>query len=133
MARLLGFAAQYPECTVTVVYVPPADQDEKQTEDMTVIENCLDSWKFDFSMNYGSDYYIRIADTEGNKYIGRGVNEVVSLTTLGDQGKRLVGEFFRAGKDEERTGGCFIRRPGKRRVRGSASADTSYGENDADL
>ena len=101
MARLLGFAAEYPECIVTVSYRPPAHPNEEEAEEEAVIENCLDSWKFDFSMNYGTDFYIRIDDLESNKQIDRGVNEVVSLSTLGEKGQTLVQSFFSAIKDGE--------------------------------
>ncbi len=67
MARLMGFAAQYPECVVTVSYSPPEELYEQALDEMNVIEEYLDSCKFDFSMNYGADYFIRIEDLKNSR------------------------------------------------------------------
>ncbi len=101
IARLFGFAAQYPECTVTVSYVPPRDPDEKAAEDQTVTWQYLDSWKFDFSMTFGSDFCIKTADLEGNKGLERGVNSVVSLATFSSEGEAMLKSFFEKRNDED--------------------------------
>jgi GNAT superfamily N-acetyltransferase len=99
MARLFGFAAQYPECVVTVSYSPPEEPYEQALEEMNVIEQYLDSWKFDFSMNYGDDYFIRIEDLKDSRDLDRGLNGVVSLESLKDLGEKMLKDFFEARKD----------------------------------
>ncbi len=94
MAEVLGIALQN-EGTVIRTDVPvQTQQDEDDLIETQILENFLDSWRFDFGLASGSDFVMEISDIKDNQYIDILAEGVSSLSSLGKKGKELVKEFF---------------------------------------
>lgn len=78
--------------------VRQADNGEELRE-LDVTENFFDSWKFGFSMNYGSQFVIKLTDVGESEVIKRGKDsikkDVKSLRELGNEGADMLRVFFK--------------------------------------
>ncbi len=94
MAEVLGIALQN-EGTVVRIDIPvQTEQDEDELRQTQILENFLDSWRFDFGLSSGSDFVTGISDINNNQYIDFLAEGVSSLSSLGKKGKELLKEFF---------------------------------------
>ena len=92
MASVIGLAAQNEESVVSVslpIFMDKADPERD------ILENFLESWKFEFEMSTGENFVILIKDIEGNKDIDAPSRDAVSLHSLGKNGAKLVKEYFK--------------------------------------
>ncbi len=94
MAEVLGIALQNEGTVIRTDLPVEAQQDEDDLRQTQILENFLDSWRFDFSLASGSDFVIAVSDIKGNKYIDSMAKGVSSLNSLGEKGNELVKEFF---------------------------------------
>lgn len=98
MAKLLELALQNEDCSITVelpVVVADESDVDPDGEERAILENFLDSWKFEFTINDFSGFVFKIPDSEDNRAPGSGSREVVvSLYELGGNGQALLEEFL---------------------------------------
>ena len=73
--------------------------DEEELREIDVMENFFDSWKFGFSINYGSQFIIKLSDVGESKVIKSGKDhkkkDVKSLYELGSMGANMLRLFFK--------------------------------------
>ena len=93
MARVIGLAAQNEESVVSVNLPICMDKADPERD---ILENFLDSWKFEFEMTTGEKFVIRIEDVAGNKDIDAPSKDAVSLHSLGKDGAKLVKAYFKS-------------------------------------
>ena len=101
MGHLLNYAAKYPDCVMTVAFRPIDDPNPREQETETVRNHYLDSWKFDFTLNLGKDYFLKLSDLKDNDAFKKLKSEAISLKDLGKDAEPLLKRFFRDLKSEE--------------------------------
>ncbi len=87
------------ETAISVELPVKQTDDEEELREFHVTENFFDSWKFGFSMTYGSKFIIKLSDVGESDMISRKKNdnmaEVRSLGELGDKGNAMLKAFFK--------------------------------------
>ena len=100
MAKLLETAFTFEDCTLVIDMNMPDTTEDEDKEAFAVLENFLDSWKFDFDVDTGTNFYFRVSDKENDAFLKGTTSGVKSLTEMGADAERLVKRFFgRLGSD----------------------------------
>ena len=94
MAKLLEFTWQIEDAAIYLTMNVPNLNDEYDKRNFAFLEQFLDSWKFDFHMDTGLNFYISVEDQIENPKIKGSVNGVRSLSSLGVHGQALFRNFF---------------------------------------
>ena len=98
MAKLLETAFTFENCTpVLDINMPGITEDEdkdKDKEAFAVLANFLDSWKFDFDVDTGTNFFFRVSDKENNAFLKGTTSGVKSLTEMGADAEKLVKSFI---------------------------------------
>lgn len=95
MAEVLGLAHQNAGSMVTIE--SPLKIYDGETEELNgrILENFLDSWRFQFSIDYGRSFVLKLDRVKGNSIIDKPSGSAVSLRSLSEKGSRLLGDYFR--------------------------------------
>lgn len=102
MASLLRMALQDPETCVTVS-VQPLDVEDIEDEEfandigneLDILDDFLNSWKFSFTPGLSSDFYFALSDIEFKQIVSGKTRNVKSLEELGKYADRMVEKFFK--------------------------------------
>ncbi len=94
MAMILDMALQNEGTMVTTdLFINEAGSEEEDVE-QAILEDFLDSWRFEFNFTTGRMYVIRIGDMKGNKYLETGSSKVSPLSSLGSEGESMIRAFL---------------------------------------
>ena len=103
MAELLGYALQAEEPALTFRMNMPSLPDDEAKREYAVLEEFLDSWKFEYSIGFGDNFYIDLSKQMKNPSLNGDFKGVQSLSELGAAGEHMLKSFFKLrGQDGDR-------------------------------
>ena len=104
MAKLFETGFSLDDCTLLLNVNMPDTTDDEDRESFDLLANYLDSWKFDFDVTTGSNFFVRVSDTKNNVFIKGTISGVNSLAEMGKDAERLTRRFFdKLGSDYDET------------------------------
>ena len=95
MAQVLEVALENEGSIVTTQQPVQEPKNDIEDYNLGILYAFLDSWKFEFELNTGSTFVVRIGDLEGNKYFEGNTSGVYPLRALGEHGQKLVADFLK--------------------------------------
>ena len=100
MAELLGYALQTEDPALTFYMNMPSLPDEESKKEYAVLEEFLDSWKFEYTMAVGDNFYIDLSKQVKNPSLNGAYRGVKPLSELGTAGQRMLKKFLRKRREE---------------------------------
>ena len=100
MAELLGYTLQTEDPVLTFRMNMPSLEKDEEKKEYAILEEFLDSWKFDYSMGVSDNFYIDLSKQMKNPSLNGDYRGVKSLSELGAEGERMLKKFLKRRGEE---------------------------------